>query len=206
MDPYTALQQDRPEWFVNPPGGITIDMDPAAVARAGGVLFQDSRRAVLVDAVHFPDGKPGTYLRTMSMSRQPGAAVLPLLPDLRVVLTEHFRHATRTWHLEAPRGFGTGALTGAETATKELGEEIGARPESLIPLGQMHPDTGALGDTVALFAARVTSTGALETSEGIRRLVVVPFHRAEAMARDDEITDGLTLALLYRARLSGVAL
>ncbi|MGY3677271.1 NUDIX hydrolase [Streptomyces sp. TE33382] len=205
MNKYDALRAARPEWFRNTPGGIDIETSPEAVARAGGVIYQDTRRIVLCDAVTFPGGTPGTYLRTMSASPQPGAAVLPVLPDGTVVLVEHFRHATRSWHLEAPRGFGAAGLTSTDTAAKELGEEIGAHAPELLALGRVHPDTGALGDEVRLFAALITSVGALATAEGIRKAIALTFEEAEEMVRDGQITDGLTIALLYRARLHGLA-
>ncbi|MEU2548456.1 NUDIX hydrolase [Streptomyces roseolus] len=200
---YERLREERPELFRNDPGGIEILTDPAAVEAAGGVVYQDRYLLLVRDPVRFPDGRPGAYLRALAPVAEPGCVVLPLL-DGGVVLIEHYRHATRSWHWEVPRGFGTAGLSGAENAAKELGEEIGARVRELVPLGEVHPDTGLLGDRALLFAAYVDGVGRLAGGEGIRAARTVPFAEAEAMVADGRITDGFTLAVLTRARLAGL--
>ncbi|MEU3406997.1 NUDIX hydrolase [Streptomyces sp. NPDC006670] len=200
---YEALRAERPELFRNEPGGIEILTDPEAVAAAGGVLYQDPYVMLLRDAVRFPDGREGTYIRAIGATAEPGCVVLPLLEG-RVVLIEHFRHAPRAWGWEIPRGFGTQGLEDAANAAKELREEIGAEVLELLPLGVVHPDTGVMGDRVLLYAARIDGIGALAVGEGIRRTLTVPFEEAEAMVLDGRITDGFTMAALLRARLAGL--
>ena len=58
------------------------------------------------DPVRFPSGKLGTYLRILEPSALDGAAGVVLLPvrDNVIFLREVFRHATRRWELELPRG------------------------------------------------------------------------------------------------------
>lgn len=200
---YEALRAERPELFRNEPGGIEILTDPEAVAAAGGVLYQDPYVMLVRDAVRFPDGREGTYIRAIGATAEPGCVVLPLLEG-RVVLIEHFRHAPRAWGWEIPRGFGTQGLEDAANAAKELREEIGAEVLELLPLGVVHPDTGVMGDRVLLYAARIDGIGALAVGEGIRRTLTVPFEEAEAMVLDGRITDGFTMAALLRARLAGL--
>ncbi|MGI5444712.1 NUDIX hydrolase [Streptomyces sp. CA-243310] len=204
IDEYEALRAARPELFRNLPDGIEILTDPAAVAAAGGVLYRDRYLTLLRDPVRFPDGREGTYIRSIGTTAEPGCVVLPLL-DGEVVLIEHFRHATRSWHWELPRGFGTGGLDDPANAAKELREEIGAALRELIPLGVLHPDTGLLGDRVLLYAARIDGMGEPARGEGIRSALTVPFAEAEAMVADGRITDAFTMAALLRARLAGLA-
>ncbi|MFD9353715.1 NUDIX hydrolase [Streptomyces sp. NPDC060031] len=204
VERYELLRAQRPELFRNEPGGIEILSDPAAVAAAGGVLYQDPYVMLVRDPVRFPDGREGTYIRSIGPTAEPGCVVLPLLGD-EVVLIEHFRHATRSWHWELPRGFGTGGVTDEANAAKELDEEIGAGVLELIPLGVLHPDTGVLGDRVRLFAARIDKVGVLAGGEGIRSALTVPFAEAETMVADGRITDAFTMAALLRARLAGLA-
>ncbi|MEV6955605.1 NUDIX hydrolase [Streptomyces sp. NPDC051183] len=204
VEGYERLRAQRPELFRNDPEGIEILTDPGAVAAAGGVLYQDRYLTLLRDPVRFPDGREGTYLRALSATAEPGSVVLPLL-DGRVVLIEHYRHAPRSWQWEIPRGAGTRGLTGERNAVKELHEEVGAEALELIPLGVVHPDSGMIGDSVRLFAARIDSVGALATGEGIRGTRVVTFAEAEAMAADGRITDAFTMVALLRARLAGLA-
>lgn len=201
---YEKLRAERPDLFRNEPGGIEILTDPASVSAAGGVLYQDPYVLLVRDPVRFPDGSEGTYIRSLSPGREQGCAVLPLLNG-DVVLIEHFRHATRSWHWEVPRGFGTAGLSDEENAAKELREEIGAVADEVIALGEVHPDSGTTGDHVSLFAARISGTGPLDKAEGIRRCLTVPFAEAEAMVGDGRITDAFTIAALMRARLAGVA-
>ncbi|GGZ32855.1 NUDIX hydrolase [Streptomyces poonensis] len=176
-----------------------------------GVLSADPFLLLLRDPVRFPDGTLGVYDRVVSPrpTTTVGVVVLPLLgsdsgADGRIVLIEHYRHATRSWHWEAVRGSGEPGATGEEDAVRELQEELGVRPEELIPLGATHPDTGLLGDRVELFAARIASIGPLDGHEGIRRAVTVSLREAEDMVVRGEITDGFTLGALYRARLAGL--
>ncbi|WP_329039627.1 NUDIX hydrolase [Streptomyces sp. NBC_00178] len=200
---YERLRAERPELFGNEPGGIEILCDPEAVAEAGGVMYSDPYVTLLRDPVRFPDGSTGTYIRSIGATPEPGCVVLPLL-DGGVVLIEHFRHATRSWHWEVPRGFGTPGLPAPENAAKELREEIGAEAREVIPLGDVHPDSGTTADRVALFAARIDRIGTLQKAEAIRTHLTVPFAEAEAMVGDGRITDAFTIAVLMRARLAGL--
>ncbi|MFD9501177.1 NUDIX hydrolase [Streptomyces sp. NPDC060035] len=203
VEQYERLRTERPGLFANQPGGIEILTEPDAVSAAGGVLYQDRFVVLLRDPVRFPDGSTGTYIRSISPTPEQGCVVLPLLGG-EVVLIEHFRHATRSWQWEVPRGFGTEGLSGGANAAKELREEIGAVALEIVPLGELHPDTGATADRVSLFAARIEALGPLDAAEGIRSCVTVPFAEAEAMVADGRITDAFTIAVLMRARLAGL--
>ncbi|TXL92809.1 NUDIX hydrolase [Streptomyces sp. IB2014 016-6] len=214
---YEELRRDRPEMFANVPDGIEVLLDPADIeaARRGvgsdepvGVVYGDRFITLVRDAVRFPGGGLGLYLRVLPATGAPGVVVLPLIgagpdgPD--VVLVEHYRHATRAWHLEAPRGNGEAGSAAPENAIRELREELGVRLDELIPLGRVHADTGLLGSHAELYAARISAVGALDTAEGIRRAVVMPLRRAEELIGRGGITDGYTIAVLTRARLAGL--
>src|SRR5260221_12364143 len=96
---------------------------------------------ILRDAVCFPDGRLGIYSRMVGDST-PGVIVLPIYQG-PVLLIRHFRHATRTWHIEIPRGFGTKSFSSEENAFRELEEEVGATVSRLVSLGYVYSDTGA---------------------------------------------------------------
>ncbi|MBL1096392.1 NUDIX hydrolase [Streptomyces sp. 205] len=200
--------------FVNAPGGIEILIDPAEIEAARrstgsdepvGVVYSDRFITVVRDAVRFPGGDLGLYVRVLPTGGAPGAVILPLIgADPEIVLVDHYRHATRSWHLEAPRGMGEPAEAGPVSAVRELREELGVQPDEVIPLGTLHADSGLLGGHVELFAARIPRVGALDTAEGIQRAVVMPFTRAEELIGRGDITDGFTIAVITRARLAGL--
>jgi ADP-ribose pyrophosphatase len=234
MNRYEALRRRVPEWFRNEPGGIEILTDPALVRRARRSAAPKQRRGplgalrawagsvlrpvptgvvsanrylwYLRDPVRFPDGRLGLYDRLVPPPESsPGVVVLPLLGDgAEVVLIEHYRHATRDRHWEAVRGFGDPGATGEENVARELEEEISARPTAVTALGGLHPDTGLCAHRVELYAARVEAVGELDEGEAIQRVIAVPPAEAEAMVADGRITDGFTVAVLYRARLAGL--
>lgn len=214
---YRALVRDRPDRFTNPDGDIYhILLDESAIERARrdaldhrraeglpaddtrvGVLAIDPYLIVMRDAVRFADGSYGLYNRLLVPS---GAAILPLLGS-SIALLHRFRHGTRRWHLEAPRGGFSGVGTLAEEAERELVEEIGARPSELVDLGELHATSGCLDETHQLYLARIDRVGTPDKHEAIESIKVLPVAAVERLIAQGEITDGPTLALFLRARL-----
>jgi ADP-ribose pyrophosphatase len=219
MDRYRALVRERPNRFTNPDGDIyeilldqhLIDRarrDAFDVRRAEGLASDDTRVGVLAvdpyllvmrDAVRFADGSYGLYNRLMVPS---GTAILPLLGNA-IALLHRFRHGTRRWHLEAPRGAFSGTGTIAEEAGRELQEEIDCGPSELIALGELHSTSGCVDEVLHLFIARIDAVGAPDKHEAIEGIRVLPIQTVERLIADGEITDGPTLALFLRARLRG---
>jgi ADP-ribose pyrophosphatase len=218
---YTELLIDEKDLFENPAGEIiSVITDPAQVAFVElqcreklaenhqpvewadvGVVFEDQYIQILRDAVEFPGGKAGTYVRILPKNRSgSGAAILPIC-DGKLVLLRHFRHATRSFHWEIPRGFSEGDETEVQTASRELREEMGVDATELVALGSLHPDSGLMSQRVSLFAAQVAGAGGLAKGEGIQRAVVVDVPTFESLVANDEITDSFTLAAFFRARL-----
>lgn len=215
---YLAYARVHPEQFVNPPkGGFTILLVedeiheaeaymarkledkrlPAEWARVG-IVYQDQYGMILRDAVRFPGGALGTYIRFIpSVKGAPSVIILPMYQG-RVLLMRRFRHATRTWHLEIPRGHGVRGLSGEENARRELVEEIGATVSRLISIGKLEEGPGLSGEPAELFFANVDLYGELNTFEGITELLQVGVRELERMILESEITDSFTIiAYLY---------
>jgi len=219
---YLAFAKAHPALFVNPPGGgFTILLDEAEISEAEsqmaqwlkakglptewaqvGIAFQDQYAMILRDAVRFPNGALGTYTRMVG-DGTPGVIVLPIYRD-QVLLIRHFRHATRTWHIEIPRGFGTKGLSSEENARRELKEEIGATISRLVSLGRVYPDTGALSEYNDFFYAEVESYGEIEADEAIVELLPTALSEFERMIRENEMTDGFTLTAYALAKAQGL--
>lgn len=216
---YRSLRQAAPELFANPPGAaFEILTDPgqqqlAAAQVAGllrdlglppesagiGLLYRDQYLTLVRDAVRFRDGSVGGYLRILASGDGLGAAVMPLI-ERRIALVRHFRHATRQWHWEIPRGFGPAGEPPDQTARRELEEEIKVRATQLIHLGTLHVDTGLSSASSELFLARGDGIGPPETSEGIDDVRLVAPAELEEMIRGGAITDSFTLAAFAHAR------
>ncbi len=221
---YRELVQKVPERFSNPQdAGFEILLEEVEIREAMkeqrsrletkglptswsdiGVVFEDEYLLVLRDAVRFRDGTRRTYLRIID---RPGAGcgvVILATSQQRIVLVRHFRHATRDWHLELPRGFGEPNVSNEENARRELLEEVGAQAGSFTTLGYMHIDTGMSSTHVALLYTEVDSVGAPEHVEGIDSIKQIPLPEFEDMVRDGRITDSFTLCAYARAKLLGM--
>jgi len=220
---YRELVASRPELFSNPPGAafeILLDEDEikqaetvmeTTLADAGGspewarvgVAFRDQYVMIVRDAVRYVDGSLGTYIRMVDLyPGVVGVAILPICRD-EVLLIRHFRHATRTWHLEIPRGFGMSADS-AVSARNELREELGGEAVDLESLGDMYPDAGASRSRVALFLARLETYGAPEAREGITEIRSIPVADFERMIADGVLDDAFALAVYARAKARGL--
>lgn len=150
--------------------------DAAEFSRIG-VVREDQYWMWLRDAVYFPNQVPGTYGRLIWRNelegRYPGVAVLPVLPSGQIVLNLNYRHATRSWELELPRG-GIQSQEAIEVAAlREVKEETGFVVDSLTFLGEMTPDTGVLSSIVPVFLANISAQeeSSPEYSEAIAAVI-----------------------------------
>jgi ADP-ribose pyrophosphatase len=227
---YGQMMIKWPQLFENLPGArYEILTDPASVAEAEskerirlqarrlpeswsrtGVVYEDPYLIVLRDAVRRPDGSLGTYVRTLPASGAAGAAVLPLL-DGKIVLLRHFRHATRNWHLEIPRGYGEEGVSAVDQARQELWEEIEAVADNLIHLGPFHSNTGTASDQVELFLAEIPALGSPQADEGIDAIEIRTPHEVARLISENNaddihatITDSFTIGAFTRAWLRGL--
>lgn len=168
-----------------------------------GVLTGDGYCRYVRDAVSFPDGSVGLFRRILVPN---GTVVLPLLDDGRVALIRIYRHPTRSWMIEAPRGALENDLSIEEVARKEVAEEIDAEVTGdLIDLGIVHTTSGMSEEWMRLWAAKVSDPqGVVDQTEGIDAILTPTVAEVEAMILDGRITDGITIAAFTRARLRGI--
>jgi ADP-ribose pyrophosphatase len=166
-------------------GEIELLDDPEKVAailkktgRDIGILYQDRYWIWINDPVRFPSGNMGVYGRILSRSSlegYAGCAVVPRFKDGRIALNCNFRHATRSWELEIPRGFTEKGETAEESARREVFEETGFLAKDLVFLGEMPPDTGKSNAVVAIFMADIDERAEArpEESEAIASIVAL---------------------------------
>ncbi|MCB9763607.1 MAG: NUDIX hydrolase [Alphaproteobacteria bacterium] len=177
-----------------------------------GVVYQDQYLIVFRDAVRFRTGNAGTYLRvTLPGGLQGDAGVVLIVTRAgQVLLKRSYRHATRRWELEFPRGFRAIGRSIEGAALDELHEETGYRGSAEpVIIGRFLPDSGLMPHTVTVVGVEVSGhpdAMNLEEMESIQSEEVwMTPTQITASTRDGTLRDGMTLAAwaLYRSRQSG---
>jgi ADP-ribose pyrophosphatase len=149
-------------------GEIEILTSPTEMAaiekktgRDVGVVKRDKYWIWINDACRFPSGQEGVYGRILWLKALDGSisgvAVMPILPDGNVVLNLNYRHATRSWEIELPRGGLNLGETVEAAARREALEETGMKIGSLKRLGEIPPDSGLTSTVVPIFEATVVA-------------------------------------------------
>jgi ADP-ribose pyrophosphatase len=164
-------------------GEIELLRDPEKIRIAAkntgrdiGIVYEDRYWIWVNDPVKFPSGSLGVYGRIItrgSLRGCAGCAILPRLPDGRIMLNCNYRHATRSWELEIPRGFADAKEKPEECARRELKEETGFCVDEITLLGKMPPDTGQSSTAAFVFLADVHQIDLpkRDESEAIDRLI-----------------------------------
>ena len=223
---YARLRAERPHLFGNDPGTpIEILLDPdlqdqAAASSAQqqrdlglpdefgdvGVWYEDPYIKLVKDAVRFPSGRIGTYIRTFAAVDSGSVLVVPTTRDGRIALIRHYRHGCREWHWELPRGFAEPGVPGAENVAKEIREELGATATDVTLLARIDQETA---DKVGVYHCVVDLPDDAELSaesieEGISEVRLVTARELESMILAGELTDMFTLSAYATAVAAGV--
>lgn len=161
---------------------ILLDEEQMALAekrlgRDVGVVKEDKYWIWVNDACRFPSGALGVYGRILWVrgleSPQLGVVVVPMTAEGKIVLNCNFRHSTRSWEVELPRGLVNPGETAEDAAKREASEETGRSIAELRLLGEIPPDTGVLSVVVPVFVAQVAGVEAQaqEESEAIETIL-----------------------------------
>lgn len=171
-----------------------------------GVVYEDQYITIIKDAVRFPTGEIGTYIRCLNNihNYKKGVVIFPMFED-NIILIKHFRHATRQWHLEIPRGYGEINQTDEQNAHRELFEETGCVATRMLSLGSMFADTGLYGNETLLFFATVEKVGQnYDEKEGINEIMKLSITDFKNFVRENKITDNYTLAAFAKLVSVGI--
>ena len=132
----------------------------------------------------------------------PGSvAIVALDEDMGLLLVEQYRYAIGRMLLEIPAGKLAPGETPEEAAGRELQEETGAQPGSLLSLGKIYAAPGCYSEALYLFLARGLRFGQTQPDEDeflLQRRV--PFQQAVEMVLSGEIEDGKTVSAVLKAR------
>lgn len=120
-----------------------------------GILVEDEYWMWVRDGVIFPTGAKGTYNRIVLKREMsdpvPRVAMLPILPDGKIVLNLNYRHALRKWVLEIPRGFKLRDEPDIDAVKRQLRRETGYEMLACDKLGELSPDSGCLSTRVPVY-------------------------------------------------------
>lgn len=169
-----------------------------------GVVFDDPYIVILRDLVEFPGGFRNGYIRLYNRAYlEGGAAGVVMLPEMngKLLLMHQFRHATRSWHWEIPRGFGEPGVQAEDQARAEIEEEISGKIGEMTNLGLYFNNTGLEGNPIYLFLVKMKSVGEPQLKFGVDKFIWVSVSEMEEMIANAVITDGFTIAAYTRAKL-----
>ena len=150
------------------------------------------------DTVRLPNG----HSASRELVRHNGAvAIVPLLPDGRVIIEHQYRYP----HDEVIVEIQAGKLDGPdepleEAARRELQEETGFTARELIPMGPFYPTAAYSSETIWLYLAQGLSAGEQKLDDD-------EFQNVEAVPLEDLVQDilagkvpnGKTQAAVLRA-------
>lgn len=222
---YLKFAKRHPEYFDNEQALLELVMDPKIIAAWQklkkeelsemnlpaewaniGIILNDPYILILRDLVEIPGKGKNSYFRILNQADLRGGQGVVILPVMKnkYLLLRQYRHPTRTWSYEIPRGFGEPGIPAEEQAKNEVFEETQGVITKLIDLGIYHSNSGLEGNKVRLFYATLSSIGQAAQSEGIEEYHWVSLSKLEEMIATCEITDGFTIAAYTRAKLQGL--
>jgi 8-oxo-dGTP pyrophosphatase MutT (NUDIX family) len=183
----------------------TQSHEQAATGSMIGIVYEDRWAMLIRDAVQSPSGKKHTYIRFVWKSQflgtEAGAGIMPLVQTkegIKIGLILTNRHST-SWELEIPRGASAKGEAAAETAKRELEEEMGYKIDNSTYLGRIAPDTGILSSVIPVFEAYVTGSGEAkpEKTEAIKGTFLFSLDEIKAALKnkDDNGTSFLEVSL-----------
>lgn len=171
-----------------------------------GILLDDPFNVLIRDLVKFPNGEMHGYIRSVTTASLRGGHGVVVLPEYqgKIVLLHQYRHPTRQWHYEVPRGYGEPNIPAIDNARKEVEEEIGGEIDEIVSLGEFYNNTGYEAVSVSLYYAKLASIGEVNVNEGIESFILLTVRELEEWIADEKITDGFTIAAYTKAKLKGL--
>lgn len=147
------------------------------------------------DTVVLPNGKKATR----AFMAHPGAvAVLPVLPDGRIIFVRQYRYPVGEATLEIPAGKLHSAKDSPLARVKaELQEETGYTARSIKPLADFWPTTAFSNEVLHIYTATGLKPGpASPDDDEFVRTEVLPFGKAWRLLRAGAIMDAKTIIAL----------
>lgn len=155
--------------------------------------------SVHVDEVLLPDGTTSTR---EVVEHVDGVAVLALDEERRVLMVTQYRYVFGKPLLELPAGKLDQGEEPETGALRELKEETGAVPGTLVKLCSVIPAPGCYGETLHLFFAKDLRMEAQQLDEGeFLNVERIPFDEMVRRCLAGEIEDAKTVTAVLMAKL-----
>lgn len=171
-----------------------------------GILLDDPYNVLIRDLVEFPNGEMHGYIRSITSATLKSGNGVAILPEYKgkILLLHQYRHPTRRWHYEIPRGYGEPNTPSAKNAYKEIEEETGGSIRELVSLGEFYCNTGYEAIAVSLYYAKLFSIDVANKNEGIESFVWLSIKELEEWISTEKITDSFTITTYIKAKLKGL--
>jgi ADP-ribose pyrophosphatase len=102
--------------------------------------------------------------------------------------------------LEFPRGSSEPDSSLKQNATRELREEVGASAIEMEFVGEIFPDTGLIGSSIAIFRADLSEPPHAVGDTGAAELILADQAEVEGFIRTGVMNDAISMAAFARAR------
>ena len=161
-------------------------------------IFDGHVLHVVCDTIELPNGKEAT--REICLHNG-AVAVIPVLPDGRVIMERQYRYAHGAVMLEIPAGkLDSADEIPAEAAARELREETGALAGKMTYLGEIVASPALVSEVIHLYLAEDLTFGERELDEDeFLDVESIPLADLKEMVMRGEIPDGKTQIAVLKA-------
>lgn len=122
-----------------------------------GIVAEDSRWIWIRDPIRLPNGETTGYNRFMPKSAFSGVnsvSILGISEQNEILVNLIYRHATREWEIELPRGGNDKGEDSKQAAQREFIEETGYLPEILYKISSVAADSGIVSNYLDIYFAK----------------------------------------------------
>lgn len=158
-------------------------------------VFDGHLLHVRCDSVRLPNGN----VTTREWVKHPGAAaVLPILPDGRVILVRQYRYPVQRVTLEIPAGkLDSPDENPLDCAKRELAEETGYHALDVEKILTLATTVGFSNEFIHIYTAKGLVPGKQHTDDDeFIHVAEVPLEKAYEMVQNGEIIDAKTIAAI----------
>jgi ADP-ribose pyrophosphatase len=142
---------------------------------------------------------PNGVTTTVDVIHHPGScAIVPILPDDRVVMIKQYRHSLREFLWEIPAGTLDPGENPLACARRELMEEAGYQAKRLEKLTEIITAPGYCDERITIFLASGLEPVPQDLDQDeVLEVVALPLNRTLDMIKDGGIQDAMTIIGLF---------